>query len=58
MLKHRLKKVASLCDLVSVYRGPQAAIAAQETGSAGDLGLIDLVVYGLHSLDENRDGYA
>lgn len=58
MLKHRVKKVASLFDLVSVYREHRAAIAAQETESAGDLWLIDEAVCGLYGLDENRDGYA
>ena len=58
MLKHRFKKVASLFDLASVYRGHRAAIAARETGNADDLGLIDQVVYAFYGLDGNRYGYA
>lgn len=58
LLKHRLKKVAGRSDLVPVYKGHRPGIAARETGSAGDFGLTDQVVYALYGLDEDQDGYA
>ena len=54
LLKHRLKKVSGLADLVRVYRDHRPSIAALEEEISGNLGLIDRVVYALYGLDEEE----
>lgn len=56
LLKGRLKKIASLADLVRVYRQRQPAIAALDAYLAFTDSLIDQVVYRLYGLTEEEVG--
>jgi predicted RNA methylase len=54
LLRGRLKKIASLADLVRVYRQRQPAIAALDQRIAFTDSLIDLIVYQLYGLTEDE----
>ena len=54
LLKHRLKKVAGMSELVHIYRRHRPHIAMLEDEIASTLGLIDQIVYALYGLNEEE----
>ncbi len=54
LLKRRLKKIASLADVIRIFRSRQPAIADLDKLVANTDHLIDLIVYALYGLNEDE----